>query len=159
MIFVTTGSTKQSVYYLPLLEKLEQLKRDAIIDDEIIVQAGHIQFKSNFFKEVFDYTTEFEKYVHDAEIIITADGAGTVFDLLTKQKKIIVIANELASRYGAPAEDLIGGFAEEGYLVWCKNLNTLSDNIHTVKNKTFKQYKSPSNNIAASIITEFYKWK
>ncbi len=159
MIFVTTGSTKQSVFYLPLLKRLEILKKEGLIDDEIIVQTGYIKYKSDTFKEMFDFTMDFDKYIDKADIVITADGAGTIFDLLTKQKKTIVVSNELASRYGAPAGDFIGGFEEDGYLFWCKSIDAVVEDIDNAKNRTFNKYRSPGQNISKTIISKFDEWK
>lgn len=159
MIFVTTGSTKQSSYYLPLIEKLEQLKKDDLIQEDIVIQAGYAYFESDMFKEIFDFTTDFESYIDKAEIVITADGAGTIFDLLRKNKKTIVVPNVLASRYGAPAEDFIGGFERDGNLVWCKDINNILEDIEIAKNKQFSRYQSPNNNISESIMKAFDNWK
>lgn len=159
MIFVSTGSTKQSSFYLPLIQKLEQLKKEKTIDDDIVIQSGHIQYQSPYFKEIFGFTSDFERYINQADVVVTADGAGVIFELLTRKKRIVVVPNKLASLYGAPVDDFVGGFENEGYLVWCKNINDIHNCIQIARNKKFRTYKSPSNNIAHRIIGEYNLWK
>jgi len=158
MIFITTGSSQQSVFYKPLIKKIEQLKRDGLLEDRVVVQAGDAYFESPYIEEIFDYTTEFEGFIDRAEIVITAEGAGTLFCLLTAKKKIIVVPNELALRYSAPVADLTGKFEEMNYLICCKDPAEILVYINAAKNKDFGVYQKPKNDIAKRITMEYERW-
>jgi len=158
LIFVTTGSTKQSSYYTELISIIDQLIENTRIKDDVIVQAGNSKYRGGNFKEIFDYTDKIESYINAADIVITADGAGTIFSLLKKRKKIIVVDNKFASRYGAPASDFVGGFKESGLLLWCKNVTDIEKYIFLAKNTVFPEYKSPGNTIYEKIVSSYEDW-
>lgn len=159
MIFVTTGSTPQSSYYRPLIGTIEALIIDKTITEPVCVQAGNAYYATPVFREIFDYTPDLNAYIRQADIVITADGAGTIFDLLYLGKKVIVVDNKLASRYGAPADDFIGGFEQAKQLMWCKNLDEIGSAIQLAKEIEFKPYMGPRNDIAKTIQHSYLQWK
>ena len=159
MIFITTGSTPQSSYYRPLIEKIEKLILNGTITEDVCVQAGHAYYKCSSFKTIFDYTPHLNDYIEHADLVITADGAGTIFNLLDLGKKVIVVDNKLASRYGAPADDFIGGFAQAKHLLWCKNIDEIGSAIQLAKESVFRPYMSPRNGIAETIQHDYLQWK
>lgn len=159
MIFITTGSTPQSSYYRPMIETIERLIIEGEISEPVYVQAGHGYYESSHFKEMIDYAPDLSFYIKEADLIITADGAGTIFNLLDLGKKIIVVDNKLAARYGAPAKDFIGGFEKDGYLLWCKNFHDIYETILAAKSFEFKVYDSPKNDIASTIQNTYLRWK
>ena len=90
MIFITTGSTVSTKFMSPLLEKTDTFKRKNQIKDRIIAQIGDSDYIPQHFEEQFKYTDNIDKYFKKASVVITADGAGTVFRLLELKKKFLL---------------------------------------------------------------------
>lgn len=138
---------------------LDQLVKTGRIVDDLIVQSGYTKYDEDSFKEIFDFTTNIDFYIDSADLVISADGAGTIFNILDKGKKVIVVDNKLASKYGAPANDFVGGLEKEGYLLWCKNVSDIFSYIELAKSTDFPRYTSPGNKIYETIIKSFEKWQ
>ncbi len=158
MIFVTTGSTALSSSMKEVITILDNAKKDNLINDEIIAQIGNIDYKPKFIDQYFDFTDDINKYFVNAEIVITADGAGTIFDLLTKNKRIIVVVNKDAQRYGANAEHFIGNLSDNKFLIWCKDISNLIESINIARNYIFRKYIQPNCSIAETINSFYLEW-
>lgn len=142
IILVTLGTQKQQ--FTRLLDYIENSK----IDDEIIVQAGHTEYKSKKMK-IFDFISydEMKKYVCDADIIITHGGTGSVIDPLKVGKKVIACARK--SEYGEHVDDhqkeLVNIFSDEGYILKLDENVNLDELINECKAFKPKKYVSNTN--------------
>ena len=140
MILVTLGTQKEQ--FTRLLDYIEKSN----IKDKIIVQAGHTKYQSNKM-EIFDFIPydKMDKYIDEADIIITHSGTGSVLTPLKKEKKVIVCAR--LSKYEEHVDDhqveLLEVFKEEGYVLELSEENNL-DEIYT-EIKKFKPKKYVSN--------------
>jgi UDP-N-acetyl-D-mannosaminouronate:lipid I N-acetyl-D-mannosaminouronosyltransferase len=85
-IFVTVGNTR----YNSLIKAID----DHLSSDEfdIAIQIADGEYISKHHK-YFRYSNNIEQYFNDADLIITHAGAGTVFQLLEDNKKMLVIPN------------------------------------------------------------------
>lgn len=141
MILVTLGTQTQK--FTRLLNYIEESK----IKDEIIVQAGgscdYVSKKMKILKFV-DYD-EMDKLIHDADIIITHGGTGSILTPLKLGKKVIACAR--LSKYQEHINDhqleLVSLFNREGYILELNEENKLDDLIKEAK--TFKPKKYISN--------------
>lgn len=124
MILVTLGTQKQQ--FTRLLDYIEKSN----IKDEIIVQAGHTKYKSKKMKifDFIDYDT-MEKYVDEADLIITHGGTGSITGPLKKGKKIIACARkkEYNEHVDNHQEELVNVFNEEGYILKLDDKISLDD--------------------------------
>lgn len=141
MILVTLGTQDQKFYRL--LDALENSK----VKDKIIVQAGGSSDYQSKKMEIFrfiDYK-EMEKYIDDADLIITHGGTGSIIMPLQKGKKVIACAR--LEKYGEHINDhqkeLVSVFAEEGYILEFSDGDDIDDLIK--KSKSFKPKKYVSN--------------
>lgn len=141
MILVTLGTQDQKFYRL--LDALENSK----VMDKIIVQAGGSSDYQSKKMEIFrfiDYK-EMEKYIDDADLIITHGGTGSIIMPLQKGKKVIACAR--LEKYGEHINDhqkeLVSVFAEEGYILEFNDGDNIDDLIK--KSKSFKPKKYVSN--------------
>lgn len=141
MILVTLGTQDQKFYRL--LDALENSK----IKDKIVVQAGGSSDYQSKKMEIFrfiDYK-EMEKYIDDADLIITHGGTGSIIMPLQKGKKVIACAR--LEKYGEHINDhqkeLVSVFAEEGYILEFNDGEIIDDLIK--KSKSFKPKKYVSN--------------
>ncbi len=148
MILVTLGT--QDKEFVRLLNAVEKAILEKEITDDVIVQAGFTNFKSQNMK-VFDYIDIdlFNKYVDDASLIITHGGVGTIMNALSKGKKIIGAAR--LAKYGEHHNDhqieILENFDENGYLIYAKELDDFGKYIKNIKTFTPKQYKSNTENM------------
>lgn len=141
MILVTLGTQDQKFYRL--LDALE----NSNIKDKIIVQAGGSSDYQSKKMEIFrfiDYK-DMEKYIDDADLIITHGGTGSIIMPLQKGKKVIACAR--LEKYGEHINDhqkeLVSVFAEEGYILEFNDGDDIDELIK--KSKSFKPKKYVSN--------------
>lgn len=144
MIFVTVGTTA----FEGLIKAADKIDKK---EDVIIQKADGVYEPQNH--EFFEITHEFSKYVDRAELVITHGGAGILFELLDKGKRIIGVANE--ERDDQHQSDLLGELAAEGYIIWCRDLSKLSKEIAKARNFEFRKYKKPECHMAEEIIKKF----
>ncbi|CAH7057019.1 Glyco_tran_28_C domain-containing protein [Vibrio chagasii] len=71
----------------------------------------------------FDYSSEFDSFVQDADLVITHAGAGTVYGLLEKNKNIIVIPN--IYRVDHHQRELSKYVGDNNFALTCEDLNSL----------------------------------
>jgi len=144
MIFVTVGTTA----FEGLIKAADKLDSK----EKVIIQKadGAYEPKNH---EFFALTHEFSSYVDRAELVITHGGAGILFELLDKGKKIIGVANE--ERDDLHQSDLLGELAAEGYIIWCRDLNDLAKEVARAQEFKFKRYIKPECHMAEEIIAKF----
>lgn len=143
MILVTLGTQKQP--FTRLLDRLE----NSNIKDEIIVQAGHTNYKSKKMKiiDFIDYE-EMNKLVDKADIIITHGGTGSIVGPLKKNKKVIAAAR--LKKYGEHVDDhqiqIVDMFADVGYILKLDENSNLDDLVGQIKKKKMKKFVSNTDN-------------
>ena len=139
MILVTLGTQKEQ--FTRLLDYIE----NSNIKDKIIVQAGHTKYNSKKM-EIFDFIPyeEMDKYIDEADVIITHSGTGSVLTPLKKGKKVIVCAR--LSKYDEHVDnhqvELLEVFKEEGYVLELSENNNLDELYENIKKFKPKKYIS-----------------
>ena len=75
MIFVTVGTHEQP--FNRLIQKVDELKRDGVIKDDVIIQTGFSTYKPKYcqWSKLISYQ-QMVKNVADARIVITHGGPG-----------------------------------------------------------------------------------
>lgn len=93
MIFVTVGTHEQQ--FDRLVKKIDQLKKNRIIKENVIIQTGYSEYKPKFC-EGYDFLScdEMEKYVSEARIVITHGGPSSFMMALQKGKIPIVVPRQ-----------------------------------------------------------------
>lgn len=83
MIFVTVGTHEQP--FNRLVQKIDQLKKDGIIEDEVFIQTGFSTYEPKYcqWSKLIPYENMVQ-YVEKARIVITHGGAG---DIIGSTKK------------------------------------------------------------------------
>ena len=145
-IFVTTGSVLEFDELIKQLDKINLNKQYNITAQ--IGKGKYIPKHLNYFK----YSKDLNKYFDWADIVITHTGAGTLFELLEKNKKIICISNPKATDNHELAEKL----DKNKYLLFVdwNNKDELKNNIIKIINNKFKfkSYKNTKSTIGSEII-------
>ena len=144
MIFVTLGT--QDKGFPRLLDAIEKQIKKGNIKEEVIVQAGLTEYKSKNMK-IFDLVPkeDFDKYVDEADLIISHGGAGSILTAVTKGKKVIAAAR--LSKYKEHNNDhqlqIVKEFSDKGYILALDDFDELDKVLK--KSKTFKPKKYISN--------------
>lgn len=133
MILVTIGTGK--------FEKLVKVadKLAGKLKEKIIIQKGNSVYEIKN-AEYFEFTDKFEEYVEEARIIISHGGAGTIYGLLEKGKKIIAVTN--LDRIDKHQKEILEKLSKENYLIYCEDFDLIKSLKKTDKFK-FKKYKKP----------------
>ncbi len=114
MIFVTLGT--QDKPFKRLLDYLEHSN----IDDEIVVQNGFTEYKSNKLK-LFKYLDKdkFDEYLKKADFVICHAGVGTIVNCLKDGKKVLTVPR--LAKYGEHQNDhqlqIANAYYQKGYIL------------------------------------------
>ncbi len=155
MIFVILGT--QDKEFTRLIKEIEKLKKNKIISEEIVIQAGITKYQSNYMK-IIDYLSmnEFEKYIKKSKFVITHGGVGSILDAIKHNKKVIAVPR--LEKYGEHENNhqiqIVEKFAELGYIIGIENLEELGNKI--LKIDEFKPKKFISNNSKMIKLIEDY---
>lgn len=118
MIYITLGT--QGSDFSRCLKMVEQLLEEKRIKDEVIAQVGSSKYRPQGVK-CFEFVseTDYQKYIRDADVIITHAGSGALFSCIKKGKKTIAVAR--LSKYHEMVNDhqkeLVQKLSEEGYIL------------------------------------------
>ena len=90
MIFVTVGTHEQQ--FNRLVQKVDELKRDGVIEEEVIIQTGYSTYEPKYckWKKLIPYK-DMVKYVNEARIVITHGGPSSFIMPLQVGKVPIVV--------------------------------------------------------------------
>lgn len=134
MIFVMLGTQNNSFHRL--LEEIDKLIEEGIIKDEVIVQAGYTNYKSENMK-IFDLIAKekLEKFQNNADIIITHGGVGSIISSIEKGKKIIAIPrlHEYEEHVNNHQKDIVNMFNEKGYIIGINQVENLRYALSKIK--------------------------
>lgn len=118
MIYITLGT--QGADFSRCLKMVEQLIEEENIQDEVIAQVGNTAYRPKNIK-CFEYVTEtdYQKYIAEADVIVTHAGSGALFSCIKKGKKAIAVAR--LAKYGEMINDhqteLVRKLTEGGYML------------------------------------------
>ena len=144
MIFVTVGTSK----FDDLVKAVDSLAKD--MKEDFTVQIGKGEYIPRNCKW-FRFETPLSKYFKRSRLVITHGGAGTLFECLNLDVKVIAISNPKAK--GEHQSDLIDELDKENYII-VSDLNQLRRAIR--ETKKLKKYIVPKCEIGEKII-EFLK--
>ena len=93
MIFVTVGTHEQA--FDRLLRKMDELKRDGVIEDDVIMQTGFSTYEPKYcqWKKLLPYQ-KMREYVDEARIVITHGGPASFIMPLWVGKVPIVVPRQ-----------------------------------------------------------------
>lgn len=144
MIFVTVGTT-------PFDSLIKAINESGFQEEVIIQKAEGKYIPSNY--EYFDFTNKIDTYYSKADLVVTHGGAGTIFKLLERGKKIIAVAND--DRSDHHQSDILERLSRDGYLVWCRDVVNISECLEKAKNTTLTKYRVSDCLIGADIIKKY----
>ncbi len=143
MIFVTVGTQDKP------FDRLLRYLDEADIKDEVIIQSGFTKYSGNRY-EAHDYLDKdlFDRYLKEADVIITHGGVGTIMKALFNKKKVIACAR--LSKYGEHQNDhqiqIIKALKDQGYILELNENNKLNDLLEEMKAFKVPELKSNRDN-------------
>lgn len=151
MIFVTVGT--QDRPFTRLIKAVDEAVKMGKIKDEVIVQAGISEYKSEYIK-ILNYVPfeEFNKYVNTADIIITHGGVGSILNAIKLGKKVIAVPR--LKKYEEHVNDhqlqVIEKMTKDGYILSVEDENMIAEKIKEIANFTPKVYTSNTENFISN---------
>ena len=142
MIFVTIGSTD----FDPLIIKMDELA--PTLGDKVVMQIGNGQYvprNGPFFR----FAETLDDYYRQADVIVAHGGLGTIIEALELHKALVCVVNP--TTYDRHQEHLLEVFAQQGYLLWCKDMEHLPQAVAEARASSFARYQSPACHIAEAI--------
>lgn len=145
MIFVTLGT--QDKEFPRLLDAIDKAIVSGKIKDKVIAQIGYTKFHSDNM-EIFDFKSqdEIDKYMKEADVIITHGGVGSILGALKYNKPVIAAAR--LKKYKEHANDhqieIIKKYSKEKYILELKDFEQIDRALK--KARGFKPKKMHSNN-------------
>ena len=136
-VFVTVGTRDES--FLRLIKGVEDLVKDGLIKEKVIVQAGHTKYNSDYL-ELFDFCSsdKIDDLIRNAKYVITQESAGIGTQCLKYKTKFIVMPRDY--QYGElptksdMKEDLHYRLEELGYTEVVRNTDELKNAIAKIGN-------------------------
>ena len=149
MIFVTVGTER----FDELVKKMDETALE--LSENVTIQIGKGRYEPKNCK-YFRLALDMDQYYEKADLIVAHGGAGTIFELLGKNKKVIGISNP--EKPGQHQEDILKALSRQNYLIWCKDLNKLKEAIKKAKKTKTKEHQKPECKIAKTITKRFSQW-
>ena len=143
MIFVTVGTTR----FDELVEAMDNISPK--LNEEVLIQIGNCKYTPKNCK-YFTFADGLLKYFEKANIVIAHGGAGITFEVLNMGRKLISLDNPHV--LNGHQQDLLGKLSQDGYLIWCKDLNRIENCIKDAKKMEIEKYVRPECGIGETIL-------
>lgn len=143
MVFVCLGT--QDMPFNRLLQMVETCIEEDVIQQDVLVQCGYTNYKSELLKQFpFCSAEQMHQYMKEADYIITHAGTGTIVSALKLGKKVIAV-NRL-HHYGEHTDDhqkeIVEEFASTGYILSCYEKEQLRDKIAMLESFAVPEFQS-----------------
>jgi UDP-N-acetylglucosamine transferase subunit ALG13 len=143
MIFVTVGTFKGE----ELLKRVDEIA--PLTDEDFLCQTGHSTYIPRTCPS-FKFAPSLDKYYQEARVVICHGGLGSTFELLRLHKPMIGVNNTLIP--DNHQQELLQKLAQDGYILWCKELKELQDYIILSRTYEFKKYNPPACSLSTAIV-------
>lgn len=147
MIFVTVGSVAP---FDRLIMKVDELVGNGAIND-VVAQIGNGAYVPQNAKW-FRFEPDLSKYYAEADLIITHNGAGTLFEILAMGKKAIAIPNP--GTIQMENLDIVRKLSNDGNIMLCMDVDDLEEALEQSKSWIPAPYEEPRCRIH-EVIEEF----
>lgn len=154
MILITVGT--QKFPFKRLIKHIDELVGKRVVQDRIVAQIGFTDYKPAHFeaRELMD-SASMERYIREADLIITHAGTSSIIQALKQRKKVIVIPRR--KKFSEHVDDhqveIAHMFRDLGYIEVVDEIGDLSRKIELVRTKEYKPYYSEHSLLMDSIST------
>lgn len=152
MILVLLGTQKHQ--FTRLLEALETALIDGKINQTILAQNGHTNFKSKHMKLIgFVDQSELDTLIQEADFVICHGGAGSIFKCLEYGKKVIAVARSslFDEHFNDHQVDIVQQLSDLGYILAVGELKNLAHALNQVTSFVPKPFFSNTESIIEKI--------
>ncbi len=118
MILVTVGTSQ----YDPLIEAVDKLVESGDIKERVIAQIGNGKYEPKNL-EFFRLVPNLIELIEEASVVITTGGAGTLFECMEKEKKVVAVENVHVSKQHQ--RELLYKLHKEKHILWCRDMGKL----------------------------------
>lgn len=143
MIFVTVGTTA----FDSLIRQVDIIAVESKI--KFVCQIAHGRYTPKHC-DFFRFKPSLKDDLRKANIVIAHGGAGTLFELMKMETKVIAVPN--LDRIDAHQTDLINALASRNHIMACHKVSNLREALNMVEKVNFSKYISPECTIAKEII-------
>lgn len=162
MIFVTVGTHEQQ--FDRLIKEVDRLKGEGLIQDDVFIQTGFSDYEPVHcqWKNLISYD-EMNRYMDEANIVITHGGPATFMGVISKGKRPIVVPRQ--EKFGEHVNDHQLSFVErvrEFYdLIIVKDIYDLYQSICNFENQQIEIHLNNDifNNYFSAEISDLFKGK
>lgn len=130
MIFVTVGTHEQQ--FNRLIKEVDRLKGEGLIQDDVFIQTGFSDYEPVHcqWKNLISYD-EMNRYMDEANIIITHGGPATFMGVISKGKRPIVVPRQ--EKFGEHVNDhqveFVKKISREYGLIIVEDVKKLLENL------------------------------
>ena len=139
MILVTLGTQKFQMNRL--IEAVDQIAPQ--LEDEIFIQTGNSTYEPKNCKwKAFVDAAEFQQMIKECDLLITHSGVGTIMTGINAKKPIVVVPRlaEFNEHVDNHQEEIADAFEEKGFVLACKDIKNLLDDIQKARTYKFQPY-------------------
>jgi beta-1,4-N-acetylglucosaminyltransferase len=136
MILITVGSVAP---FDRLVMKADELAASGVISD-VVAQIGngaYVPKNARWFRFEHGLTKHFK----EAELVITHNGAGTIFELLALGKKTIAVPNP--DTIQMENIDIVKKLSGDGYIILCTDVQWLAEAVEEARSWKGRRYEEP----------------
>ena len=130
MIFVTVGTHEQQ--FNRLIKEVDRLKGEGLIQDDVFIQTGFSDYEPVHcqWKALISYD-EMNRYMDEADIVITHGGPATFMGVISKGKRPIVVPRQ--EKFGEHVNDhqveFVKKISREYGLIIVEDVKKLLENL------------------------------
>ena len=135
MIFVTVGTTD----FDALVRKMDVLALS--LNEPVVAQVGRGAYEPGHM-EYFRFAPSLDPYYDRARIVVAHGGLGTLIEVMQRGIRLVGLSNP--DRYDRHQDDLLRTFEAAGHMIWCRNLEDLSQALAEASQCRFVPYVSPT---------------
>ncbi|MCE4049559.1 glycosyltransferase [Bacillus sp. Au-Bac7] len=157
MIFVTVGTHEQQ--FNRLLEKIDILKEQGVITEEVIAQIGYSDYQPRTFKyEKLLSFIEMNNYAAEADLIITHGGPASIFLAYSHNKIPVVVPRQKKYDEHIDNHQLIFAkrLANENKIILVEEIDELKSLLSN-KDNLHDKYKSKGESNKVAFVERFEK--
>jgi beta-1,4-N-acetylglucosaminyltransferase len=134
MILVTVGTTD----FDPLVRRMDELAPR--LGEEVVCQIARGAYTPRNCA-YFRFVPHLEEYLHPARLVVSHGGLGSVIEVIRLGKPLVGVSNP--DRLDLHQDDLLGTLESRNYILWCRSLDRLAEDINRAASMQFAQYIDP----------------
>lgn len=138
MIFVTVGSVAPFDELIQEVDVLAGIERASVRD--MVMQIGNGKYVPKNARW-FRFESDLSTWYSQSDLIITHNGAGTLFEILPLKKKVIVIPNP--NTIQLENLDIVIKLAQNGHILSCLRVEDIGTAIRRAEKWTPSPYEVP----------------